>query len=58
MTPGWILRRALVGALILFVFVSGAALLMHAGIDPQDAGDVTAQPLSTAGPSPTAARPL
>jgi hypothetical protein len=35
---GWALRRALLGVVILFVFVAGAAWLLHNSIDPvQDA---------------------
>jgi hypothetical protein len=33
-TLGWALRRALLGLLILFISVTGAAWLLYASIDP------------------------
>jgi len=35
-TLGWALRRALLGLLILFVSVAGAACLLYASIDPEE----------------------
>jgi hypothetical protein len=48
-TLGWALRRTLLGLLILFVSVTGAACLLYASIDPEEEGLATATSPGQAG---------
>jgi hypothetical protein len=48
-TLGWALRRTLLGLLILFVSVTGAAFLLYASIDPEEEGFPTATSPGQAG---------
>ena len=53
-TMGWALKRAILGILILFLVIWGAAWLLYTSIDPNlEVGTASAAPAVTANASPS-----